>query len=180
MHEAGADLGGQQAEPSEGEAPVEQAFNQGEEADEHQGAPQSASGDGEGPDGARRRRRRGRRGGRRHRRNGENGGQHADREQNGGGTPYSAQSDAGSFGANEPQPHAHAEPERPAPAPSEPAEAQPTASQQRRGSSVREPASFSRPPADAPPSAPVVSSTGGEEPASPKRGWWGRKLLGDK
>jgi hypothetical protein len=45
---------------------------------------------------------------------------------------------------------------------------------------VREPASFSRPPADAPAPTPVVSSSGSEEQAPPKRGWWGRRLLGDK
>jgi hypothetical protein len=26
----------------------------------------------------------------------------------------------------------------------------------------------------------VISSTGAEEPAAPKRGWWGKRLLGDK
>jgi hypothetical protein len=26
----------------------------------------------------------------------------------------------------------------------------------------------------------VVSSTGAEEPVAPKRGWWGKRLLGDK
>jgi hypothetical protein len=50
----------------------------------------------------------------------------------------------------------------------------------RRGSTVREPASFARPPADTPTPAPVVSSSDGEEQATPKRGWWGRRLLGDK
>jgi hypothetical protein len=26
----------------------------------------------------------------------------------------------------------------------------------------------------------VISSTGAEEAAAPKRGWWGKRLLGDK
>jgi hypothetical protein len=45
---------------------------------------------------------------------------------------------------------------------------------------VREPASFTRPPADVPAPTPVVSSSGGEDQTPPKRGWWGRRLLGDK
>jgi hypothetical protein len=45
---------------------------------------------------------------------------------------------------------------------------------------VREPASFTRPAPDAPAPTPVVSSSGSEEQAPPKRGWWGRRLLGDK
>ena len=59
----------------------------------------------------------------------------------------------------------------------------------RRRSTIREPAPvapreaatpFPAPqPGPSPVSEPVVSSTSGE-PASPKRGWWGRKLLGDK
>jgi hypothetical protein len=53
----------------------------------------------------------------------------------------------------------------------------------RRRSTIREPASFSsdgQPPANIPPSPPVISSSGTEEPATPKRGWWGKRLLGDK
>jgi hypothetical protein len=55
----------------------------------------------------------------------------------------------------------------------------------RRRSSIREPAPFGRenmpvPPSATSPSAPVVSSSGSEEPAAPKRGWWGKRLLGDK
>ncbi|MGB8084174.1 MAG: hypothetical protein WA445_06105, partial [Pseudolabrys sp.] len=54
----------------------------------------------------------------------------------------------------------------------------------RRRSTIREPAPFASdnppvPPPSAPPS-PVVSSTGAEEPVAPKRGWWGKRLLGDK
>jgi ribonuclease E len=57
----------------------------------------------------------------------------------------------------------------------------------RRRSTIREPAPIAAPreaassaPAQQPSlSEPVVSSTS-PEPATPKRGWWGRKLLGDK
>jgi hypothetical protein len=66
-----------------------------------------------------------------------------------------------------------------APTPEPSREAAPDATNPRRGSTVREPASFTRPPADAPPPSPVLSSSG-EEPAAPKRGWWGRRILGDK
>jgi len=48
----------------------------------------------------------------------------------------------------------------------------------RRGSTVREPVT-ARSSAPAPVSAPVVSSTA-DETAAPKRGWWGRRILGDK
>jgi ribonuclease E len=55
----------------------------------------------------------------------------------------------------------------------------------RRRSTVREPASFAgdnAPPAspNPPPSTPVVSSTAGGETGTPRRGWWGRRLMGDK
>ncbi|MFY9601131.1 MAG: hypothetical protein WAR02_12920, partial [Pseudolabrys sp.] len=55
----------------------------------------------------------------------------------------------------------------------------------RRRATVREPASFAAesaptPPLATSPSTPVISSTGSEEPAAPKRGWWGKRLLGDK
>ncbi|HEY6831404.1 MAG TPA: Rne/Rng family ribonuclease [Pseudolabrys sp.] len=81
---------------------------------------------------------------------------------------------------------------RPAPSPiaSAPVE-EPVAAQEapRRRSTIREPAPIaaegvspsSPPPAPTPPpAAPVVSSTASEETATPKRGWWGRRLLGDK
>jgi len=54
----------------------------------------------------------------------------------------------------------------------------PDAESPRRGSTVREPV-MARSSAPVPVSAPVVSSTT-EEPAAPKRGWWGRRILGDK
>ena len=31
-----------------------------------------------------------------------------------------------------------------------------------------------------PPPTPVISITSSDEPAAPKRGWWGKRLLGDK
>jgi ribonuclease E len=54
----------------------------------------------------------------------------------------------------------------------------------RRRSTIREPAPIAtkntmRTPA-APPPSPAVSSTASEEPATPKRGWWAKRLLGDK
>jgi ribonuclease E len=104
--------------------------------------------------------------------------------------PVLSDEDATVMAPSFPQPTpVHAEPPA-APAPSaqaaEPMPEQPT----RRRSTIREPAPVANPseaaaPAPAPQPAPVsvsepvVSSTSGE-PATPKRGWWGRKLLGDK
>jgi ribonuclease E len=60
---------------------------------------------------------------------------------------------------------------------------------QRRRSTVREPAPASSeratpmpaaPAGSSPASEPVVSSTASEETTTPRRGWWGRRLLGDK
>ena len=48
----------------------------------------------------------------------------------------------------------------------------------RRRSTVREPA-FGTEPAPTPPPQPVISSSG-EESSAPKRGWWARRLMGDK
>ena len=55
----------------------------------------------------------------------------------------------------------------------------------RRRSTIREPAAFnsdspSSAPPNSPPSTPVISSTGADEAATPKRGWWAKRLLGDK
>jgi ribonuclease E len=177
LNEAGSEHSQQQNEP-EGDAPIEQAFNPGEgdQHDGHQSARHGAPGDGEGPDGARRRRRRGRRGGRRHRRNGENGGHQEHRGESGSyGGDNNASFDAGEQSQGAPASEPVAEPRAEASQHSERNEAETP----RRGSTVREPASFNRPPAEAPAPAPVVSSSG-EEPAAPKRGWWGRRLLGDK
>jgi len=54
----------------------------------------------------------------------------------------------------------------------------------RRRSTIREPAPFAAPssatPAPQSMPAPVISVSSSEEPAQPKRGWWAKKLLGDK
>jgi ribonuclease E len=52
----------------------------------------------------------------------------------------------------------------------------------RRRSTTREPAPLSgaAPSPTLPPPAPVISSTASEEGGTPKRGWWAKKLLGDK
>ena len=61
-----------------------------------------------------------------------------------------------------------------------------TAEPPRRRSTIREPAPFAMgetppaPPSTIPPPTPVISSTSSEESAAPKRGWWGKRLLGDK
>ncbi|HEX3164471.1 MAG TPA: ribonuclease E/G, partial [Pseudolabrys sp.] len=139
-------------------------------------------------DGVRRRRRRGRRGGRRNRphngeapfRSAENGAepelQHAvedlDRPPSYDSTPAAS--------------YAPPIEQRPAPAAMEPPAAPANAQEpSRRRSTIREPAPFASerapvPSSPAAPSTPVISSTGPEEPATPKRGWWGKRLLGDK
>ena len=138
-------------------------------------------------DGARRRRRRGRRGGRRNRqRNGE-----APLRSNGenGRDPelQHAVDDMDQAPRYEPAP-AYSPPveERAAPSPVEYSATAPSAQEPpRRRSTIREPAPFvgenvQVPPSVASPPAPVVSSTASEAPAAPKRGWWGKRLLGDK
>jgi ribonuclease E len=77
--------------------------------------------------------------------------------------------------------------ERPAPSPAEYSATTPSAQEPpRRRSTIREPAPFAaaesapKPTSATSPTVPVVSSTGSEEPATPKRGWWGKRLLGDK
>jgi hypothetical protein len=54
----------------------------------------------------------------------------------------------------------------------------------RRRSTIREPAPLASagapPPAVTPQPTPVVVSNAGEEPAPPKRGWWAKRLLGNK
>jgi len=138
-------------------------------------------GEGEAREGGRRRRRRGRRGGRRNRnRNGEK---------------PSFQGDAipDSEGQRpDEQPRYESEPvyaapieHHPAPQSEEPAVAASEQEVRRRRSTIREPAAFSGEgmppsPSSLPSSAPIVSSSGSDEPAAPKRGWWGKRLLGDK
>ena len=48
----------------------------------------------------------------------------------------------------------------------------------RRRSTIREPAGFA--PDASPSPVPAVSSSSTEETAQPKRGWWGRRLMGGK
>jgi ribonuclease E len=141
---------------------------------------------GEGGDGARRRRRRGRRGGRRNRqgrsdgRNGDTG--FAVQEAQGGQRPE-GDYDRSASHAEAP---AYVAPVRDIPIaeparvePSRPAAAAETEAPRRR-STVREPASFSPDRVPSSTSAPVVSSTAAEETGQPKRGWWGKRLLGEK
>jgi ribonuclease E len=154
---------------------------------------------------ARRRRRRGRRGGRRNRhRNGdsplgENGGPEPDLQQavaDMDRAPYTAAREHEEHRPapreERPVPTAEAEfppPSPPAPAP-QPAAAAPVepppAEPPRRRSTIREPAPVGNsamapaaPSPAAPAPEPVVSSTA-PEPATPKRGWWGKRLLGGK
>jgi ribonuclease E len=143
---------------------------------------EGASGEGETREG-RRRRRRGRRGGRRNRqRNGEA----PFRSAENGSEPELHQT-ADQFDSPSTY-HGRDDFSQPAEQPSEPEPQAPVFSAQespRRRSTIREPAPFASetpPPAPAPasPPAPVISSTGAEETATPKRGWWGKRLLGDK
>jgi len=161
-------------------------------------APNEARLGGENGDGPRRRRR-GRRGGRRNRR-GRNG------EPHGSEAPYSVGEGAPEphpqhavedldrppryeQGEPAPPPEPSYSPPPPTaeaefPPPRENVQAEPEAP--RRRSTIREPAPFAaRPteapvPAASPPPAPVISISSSEEPAQPKRGWWAKKLLGDK
>jgi ribonuclease E len=160
------------------------------------GGQQGGNGDG------RRRRRRGRRGGRRHRRNGDQPYTPADFQGQTESDVAEAVHDLDRPPAEAPRydapryeapaPTAEAMPERsapvgeaPAPAPS-PAEAEAP----RRRSTVREPAPFggaapipvtppSPPPVPSPAAEPVASSAESES-SQPKRGWWGRRIMGDK
>jgi ribonuclease E len=163
-----------------------------EPAPHHEGAAPNGEG-GDTPEG-RRRRRRGRRGGRRNRqRNGEGPAPFNPNEAapDAVGFPPVSEQDASGFappfdhGASAPVPaapssYAAAPEAKPAYAP---VEAAPSQEPPRRRSTIREPApigaSASAAPA-APPPAPVISVTATTEPATPKRGWWGKRLLGDK
>ena len=143
----------------------------------------------------RHRRRRGRRGGRRNRR-GQNG--EAPFQGNGGGRqhemhvgadfPPVSEEDADAMAPSFDQ-GPEATPAEAAPPPAEPTPTlqQPAAEPgpPRRRSTVREPAPFAAegappppPSSTLPPPPPVISSTA--ETAAPKRGWWAKRLLGDK
>jgi ribonuclease E len=151
-------------------------------------------------DGGRRRRRRGRRGGRRNRH--RNGDMPMDETSTSDADLQHAAEDMDVTGPAEssprefeqprvstaeaefaPPPQAAREPEAaPAPAPAP----EPAAEPPRRRSTIREAAPIGRSEAPAPTHAPamptpepVVSSTA-PEPAEPKRGWWGKRLLGGK
>jgi ribonuclease E len=138
-------------------------------------------GEGEAREGGRRRRRRGRRGGRRNRqRNGEK------PPFQGDATPESEaqRHDERPQYESEPVYAAPAE-HRPTPPPEEPAAPASEQDAPRRRSTIREPVVFSAEgmppsPANLPPSTPVISSSGADEQTAPKRGWWGKRLLGDK
>jgi len=159
-----------------------------------EGAPQTGEG-GDTSEG-RRRRRRGRRGGRRNKhRNGEA------PLQGGESRPESdMQSAATDLGQpprydSPPPVEARSAYEQPAPPPPEPrpvspppVEAQPSESDRaerpRRRSTIREPAPIAAagvvPAPVLPPPTPVISSTASDAAGTPKRGWWGKRLLGDK
>ncbi len=169
------------------------------------GAPEDVEG-GE----VRRRRRRGRRGGRRNRqgREGEapfqrNNGGGAERERQHAGAEFPPVSDEDASAIAPPSDEPMTERpiiDRPYSQPpdfsSEPQPAAPTQAvtpiqaepePPRRRSTIREPAPIAitgaSPPApvpSAPPPAPIVSSTASEETGQPKRGWWAKRLLGDK
>jgi ribonuclease E len=140
-------------------------------------------GEAEGRDGGRRRRRRGRRGGRRNRQRdgdrpsfagepGERPPLHQAVEDIASPAPYQ-----GAPAYEAPVDH------RPAPPPEAPADTAGEQDQPRRRSTIREPASFTSegtPPAANPTPTPVISSTGADEPTTPKRGWWGKRFLGEK
>ncbi|MGA7531811.1 MAG: hypothetical protein WBW27_07945, partial [Pseudolabrys sp.] len=151
--------------------------------------PDGASfGEGESHEG-RRRRRRGRRGGRRNRQRNGNGeapfhpGEPGPEPQMQHAVEEDHVSSFDSAPAYSPPPPIE---DHPAPPASE--SFAPAASGQepsRRRSTIREPAPFAGEGAPATSSAsspptPVISSTSAEESATPKRGWWGKRLLGDK
>jgi ribonuclease E len=150
-------------------------------------------GDGE-PREGRRRRRRGRRGGRR---NWQRGGEAPFRGEPGPepelqravedfDRPPRYESAPSEFSATTPgAPYAPPPEERPAPPVEYSATAASAQKSPRRRSTVREPVSFptENTPTPSPVTStptPVISSTTPEESAAPKRGWWGKRLLGDK
>jgi ribonuclease E len=139
----------------------------------------------------RHRRRRGRRGGRRNRRRNGDGGEPRHEMHVGTDFPPVSEEDADAMAPSfdrEPEAAATVEaaPAPPAPAPAAPAPEQRSGEAEplRRRSTVREPASFGgdstpAPAPTLPPPTPVISSTS-EDGGTPKRGWWGKRLLGDK
>jgi ribonuclease E len=159
-----------------------------------EGAPVNGNGEGADTPEGRRRRRRGRRGGRRNRnRNGEGPAPFNPNEAAPDANLESAVADLdkppASFDSAQEMPHetprAYSPPPYQPPAAPAPVEApvasSPSQEPPRRRSTIREPAPIGAAAASPPPSIPkpepVVSSTA--EPAAPKRGWWGKRLLGD-
>ena len=163
-------------------------------------APRQEGANGEGAEGdVRRRRRRGRRGGRRNKHrngdaplNGQESGQENGHETQQGAANFPPVSDEDASGIAppfersltvEPAPHSYVAAPEPKLAPAlASAEAAPQEAPRRR-STIREAAPVganapSAPVPVAPPPTPVVSSTA-PETAAPKRGWWGKRLLGD-
>jgi ribonuclease E len=148
---------------------------------------------GEGGDTAegRRRRRRGRRGGRRNRnRNGDAPAPFNPNEAAPDVSLERAVADLDKTPANFDSAPGYAPPPYQRPAAPPPPEA-PAASHQpkeppRRRSTIREPAPIGAagaapsPAPNLPPPTPVISVTATTEAAAPKRGWWGKRLLGDK
>ncbi len=173
-----------------------------EDGGERQPRAEAAPGSAEGED-IRRRRRRGRRGGRRNRhRDGDapgaaangNGGQdaqdHESQEANfapASDAPDNAPRHDQGNGQDRVEDRPVSAPAYAAPEPVQAATDTPPSAQDtpRRRSTIREPAPFAAGASAAPASAPVlpqpvVVSTASDEPAAPKRGWWGKRLLGDK
>jgi ribonuclease E len=189
-------------EDHDASTPAEEGFEAADEGaparaahEVHPGAENGGERDG------RRRRRRGRRGGRRNRpRNGEGsfqpgngGGEEPELQHVGADFPPVSDEDASAISPpfdEGPEPATEAAPVTPPPAPEAPPAAveQPSAQEAlpRRRSTIREPAPFAARSAEGvpaqtlPPPAPVISVSSSEEPAQPKRGWWAKKLLGDK
>jgi len=187
-------------EDHDGGSPDEE---RGESMPGQEGGPLEAGETAEG----RRRRRRGRRGGRRNRhRNGEggyeNGNSRPGEMQAGADFPPVSDQDASAVApsfdrAPEPAPSyeapvearsAYEAPAAPPPAPPAPpapaAEVVP-AEPPRRRSTIREPApiggeSTPAPSPTLPPPTPVIVTTASEDSGQPKRGWWAKRLLGDK
>ena len=166
------------------------------------GAPVGAEGE------VRRRRRRGRRGGRRNRQ-GRNGGEAPFQAEHGGpqpeqhvGADFPPISDEDASAVSPPfdepaterpiidrpynQPPVSPPEPQPAAPPQAAAPAQAEPEPPRRRSTIREPAPIGiagAPPPPVPtipPPTPVISSTASDDAGQPKRGWWGKRLLGDK
>ncbi len=182
-----------EAPQSSGEQAADEAVSADEQPSE-QSAQNGQNGGERGEDDGRRRRRRGRRGGRRHRRG--NGNEEHPQHHGNGRTDFQPREDAQpEYGEaaeqSRPEPQSEPTPARaqiPAPMPEPaPAAASAEAEAPRRRSTVREPVSWT--PSPSPSHAPAPSPAPAPEPAAsrsaadadpPKRGWWARRLMGDK